>query len=611
MQSAEREDVEALTRRPLRRVAGRVCAQTCDVDAGPRPLQRNAMSCDSDASSLDATAGIPVWAPVVVAFFASGVRGVTGFADGLMAQCLFALLGSAGIMPATCSSLRKAVLYSTIMQAVTLPLQAWATRHHLRQIAGYLAAMTSLGAFTVYAGAWLLLSDSAATLRVFAGAFFCLVSALQLSVGARAWLREREKAEAAAAAAAVAVAVQCAAATPGVGVIEPGSAAFSLAPPASRADSSGAIAAVAEWGAAASASAATAAFSAASFSPALLAAQPDGGSTVPSSAASASVVACEIEMTFTEAEAAHAAASKEGDEGEGKLLLRPSPAPSPAPSPLRAGAAAAALGSLPAAVLAETSATFSPAPAPDSTTTLPPARPPVTSSPASCCAPREEFFPAISPVLSPMPLLLVLVAASLCAGVLNGMLGAGGPPLMLAYSFLDLDKDVLRGFGVVPSVFMALRLTIYMTSPGTVFDPSGEWPTYLFITAAAFFGSWIGGALRSRCSGPALLRAILALVWLSGGTMLGVLSEAVPTALFFSLTFAWLGGLWWLATRGARRRAAAAKAAVAASAAALQHRSEAPNAPLRLETEEAEEAEEEGLREAPLSPPTPRPTLSV
>ena len=118
-------------------------------------------------------------------------------------------------------------------------------------------------------------------------------------------------------------------------------------------------------------------------------------------------------------------------------------------------------------------------------------------------------------MLPPLLLLAVLGFASLCAGVLNGMLGAGGPPLMLAYSFLELDKDVLRGFGVVPSVFMVLRMILYVAVPNGVFDTQ-ELFLYAIIGLASAGGSAAGGRLRASCSATALLRAILGLVWLSG-----------------------------------------------------------------------------------------------
>jgi hypothetical protein len=150
------------------------------------------------------------------------------------------------------------------------------------------------------------------------------------------------------------------------------------------------------------------------------------------------------------------------------------------------------------------------------------------------------WFPDLSPVLAPLPLLCVLGGASLCAGVLNGMLGAGGPPLMLAYSFLQLDKEILRGFGVVPSVFMVLRLLLYVAAPNGVFEPEREAAGYALIAVAAAGGSAAGGRMRASCSATALLRAILALVWLSGWSMLGAFAEPLPAALFGALSAAWL-----------------------------------------------------------------------
>jgi hypothetical protein len=120
------------------------------------------------------------------------------------------------------------------------------------------------------------------------------------------------------------------------------------------------------------------------------------------------------------------------------------------------------------------------------------------------------------------------------------MLGAGGPPLMLTYSFLALDKDILRGLGVVPSVFMILRLVLYVSQPNGVWDEGSEWLLYCAIGVAAAAGSVLGGRLRAFLDAPAMLQIILALVWLSGWSMLGAFSHALPAGLFSASTLLWV-----------------------------------------------------------------------
>jgi hypothetical protein len=365
-------------------------------------------------------------APVLCALLASAVRGVTGFADGLTFQALWALAMAFGAVPSTCAAVRKGVLYSTVMQLVTLPIQAWATRAHLGTIRGYLLVMCGVGSCTVYVGAWLLLQDFALQLRLFAGAFFCLVAGAQLSLSARAWLDARADSEAAAAAAAAAP-------------VRSGDAIAASALPAD------------DWAAVAA-------------------------SPASSPAASSPMTAAVF--------AGNSAESGEGG-GDGKRLVV---------VPAAAVEGAPAGGAAPLA-----------APAPQ-----------LGAVELFFASPRGRlWFPPVSPVLPPLLLLSVLGFASLCAGVLNGMLGAGGPPLMLAYSFLELDKDVLRGFGVVPSVFMVLRMILYVAVPNGVFDVQ-ELFLYAMIGLASAGGSAVGGRMRASCSATALLRAILGLVWLSG-----------------------------------------------------------------------------------------------
>jgi hypothetical protein len=378
---------------------------------------------------------------------------------------------------------RKGVLYSTVMQLVTLPIQAWATRAHLGTIRGYLLVMCGLGSSTVYVGAWLLLQDFAMQLRVFAGAFFCLVAGAQLSLSARDWLDARAKA---------------AAATSGGGAGGGGGGAADWA----------AVAAPAPDGSAA------------------------GGAASPADGnANAASPVKEL------AAASLFAGSDSAESGDGSRLVV---APTAAPGALAAAAAAAAAAAPP---------------------------PPPRGAAALFFASERglAWFPPVSPVLSPLPLLSVLAFASLCAGVLNGMLGAGGPPLMLAYSFLELDKDVLRGFGVVPSIFMVLRMILYVAVPNGVFDTQ-EVLVYLLIGVASAGGSAAGGRLRASCSATALLRAILGLVWLSGWSMLGAFSDALPAGLAGASTILWLllfaaAARWPAEFRAARLRVCSRAAA--------------------------------------------------
>jgi hypothetical protein len=406
---------------------------------------------------------IPLWAPIICALIASAVRGMTGFADGLVFQSLWAFLTASAFVPTSCGALRKAVLYSTIMQAVTLPIQVWATRNHLRAIFAYIASMSITGSTTVFVGAALLYSDAALKLRIFAGVFFCFVSAVQLTAGAISWLDK-------------------------------------LSEQAENEDNSPKV-----------------------VVPIIaISNEQDIDITKEVSLKESKItdnVSLELKNNNEDA-SYHLEQGKKETKADNKELVKteeknvssPIFDKQPESLPIQCENDIIIIQSH---ITNPIEAWF--------------------KSPQGLL-----YFPIISPVLSPAPLLAVLCSAALCAGVLNGMIGAGGPPMMLVYSFINLDKEVLRGFGIVPSVFMVLRFIAYVAYPGAVFDIKGEWALYLFVGIASGAGSQFGNYFRKYATGPSLMRAILSLVWLSGGSMLEALGKSAPAAIFFSLTSLWL-----------------------------------------------------------------------
>lgn len=159
-------------------------------------------------------------------------------------------------------------------------------------------------------------------------------------------------------------------------------------------------------------------------------------------------------------------------------------------------------------------------------------------------------------------MLALLVPAAMLGGALGGLTGAGGPPLMAAYSLLGLPKDTLRGLGVVPSAFMLVRLAVYTRGPGAVFDPrpppSGELGVYAGILAGSLAGSALGDRLRRHLDADAVVNLLLALVFVGSGLMLRVFREPAVTAAYAALVALGCGafGAAWLAAgrrRGWRR----------------------------------------------------------
>lgn len=411
------------------------------------------MSCDAAGFEIS-----PI-APAAIALLSALVRGVTGFGDGVTYQTLWSLSAAVGLLPAvSCYSMRKTVLYSTLMQTLTMPMQAWQARKSLPIIAGYAVLMACVGSVFVYAGASLLLSSSASeAVRMVAGVIFLLFSTVQLTGKALTYLRKR----------------------------------------------------------------------AADATPAAV-----GSPTSPPCAASAASTAAEPSSQSTAAEA------EEDGEGEGerqKLMAADSVAVVAVELP-QVRERSASVGAAPHAEAAEAATTLADAATASSCTSS------SASSPQSSWL-SARWFPALSQRYSPGGMLALLLPASCLGGFIGGAVGAGGPPLMAAYSLLRLDKDVLRGFGIVPSVFMCLRLAMYTGSSGAVFDPSpdGELRVYVAILVAAIAGSSAGNRLRAHVDSELALTLILLLVFFGSGALLRLFVDPVTTAVYV------IGAVVWLA----------------------------------------------------------------
>jgi hypothetical protein len=141
-------------------------------------------------------------------------------------------------------------------------------------------------------------------------------------------------------------------------------------------------------------------------------------------------------------------------------------------------------------------------------------------------------------------MLLLLLPASVASGLLAGLMGAGGPPLMAAYALLEVEKDALLGFGVVPSAYMVLRLGMYMNADGSVHD-DGEWGLYAGIVGAGLAGMAAGNGARRFVASGTVLTMVVGLVFVSSALMLDAATTPPLLALYVALTAgaaaAWVG----------------------------------------------------------------------
>ena len=106
---------------------------------------------------------------------------------------------------------------------------------------------------------------------------------------------------------------------------------------------------------------------------------------------------------------------------------------------------------------------------------------------------------------------------------------------MAAYSTLQLDKEVLRGFGAVPSSFMVLRMAMYLTAKGNVFNPAQEWTLYLTIGGCAVAGSYAGGYFRKYVDSKSISLMLVGLVFLGSALMLNIFKDPKVMATYASL----------------------------------------------------------------------------
>ena len=141
-------------------------------------------------------------------------------------------------------------------------------------------------------------------------------------------------------------------------------------------------------------------------------------------------------------------------------------------------------------------------------------------------------------------MLLLLLPAAVASGLLAGLMGAGGPPLMAAYALLEVEKDALLGFSVVPSAFMVLRLALYMGADGSVHD-DGEWALYGGIMAAALAGMAAGAGARRAVASGTVLTLVVGLVFVSSAMMLDAPSSP-PLAALYAALVAGAGAAWAL-----------------------------------------------------------------
>jgi len=107
------------------------------------------------------------------------------------------------------------------------------------------------------------------------------------------------------------------------------------------------------------------------------------------------------------------------------------------------------------------------------------------------------------------------IVAGLVGGITSAAFGAGGPPYAIYLASRGLSKEQFRatmGFATMTSI--SLRVVAFLVT-GLLLDP-GVWLAAAFAVPAALLGLWVARRIFNRISREALMRAVTAMLFLSG-----------------------------------------------------------------------------------------------
>jgi uncharacterized membrane protein YfcA len=157
-------------------------------------------------------------------------------------------------------------------------------------------------------------------------------------------------------------------------------------------------------------------------------------------------------------------------------------------------------------------------------------------------------FKPIAPRFSMAATAAILFTSNVIGGVLDGMLGIGGPPKIAAFAILNLGKETQRGvqsLGILTGA--AVRLISLKTASTTIYH-SELTRIYVIVSCLAVVGTTIGAIFRTKVSTEWILRCLYVLIILSTFTMFNVLSKWYFVLIYcicIAGYFAALAVMWW------------------------------------------------------------------
>ena len=183
--------------------------------------------------------------------------------------------------------------------------------------------------------------------------------------------------------------------------------------------------------------------------------------------------------------------------------------------------------------------------------------------------------------LAPVPYsvrasLLLMLCTGCMSGFLSGLMGVGGPPLMVAFSLLVVDKDDIRAISALYGLFeLPTRVTVMWRQSAAADNGSGFAAVDATLAACTVAGALIGfntGSFARRfVDSVGILRVLLGIVLVASGVLLGALESGAVALAFACGVAAWAAAIGALLTRPelADRLAKLLAGGVAAAAAAV------------------------------------------
>ena len=137
----------------------------------------------------------------------------------------------------------------------------------------------------------------------------------------------------------------------------------------------------------------------------------------------------------------------------------------------------------------------------------------------------------------------VLLVAGLGAGILGGMLGVHGPPIVVGFSLLRLGKDETRATFVVFAILSLIVRLVLFVQDGV---DSSRWPVYVTVCVVSVSSFLLGTWLRQGLDGPTVMRCLLGIVLAGSCLQLGVTESPVAAGVVLPVVAVWGGimGYW-------------------------------------------------------------------